>query len=57
MTHATTLLSTGFFPQAEYKYKDDDIITWVQGVNSLIPEIWCGCNFEYEAGHVGDSIR
>ena len=29
----------------------------VQAVNSVIPEIWCGCNFEYEAGHVGDSIR
>ena len=26
-------------------------------MNSVIPEIWCGCNFEYEAGHVGDSIR
>ena len=57
MMHATTMISTGFFPSAGYKYKDDDVIMYVQGVNSVIPEIWCGCNFEYEAGHVGDSIR
>ena len=57
MIHATTLISTGLFPSAGYKYKDDDVIMYVHGMNSLIPEIWCGCNFEYEAGHVGDSIR